>query len=185
MVMKTAYNYHENVASPFVDEGVFTANERDIEGGEFASPIKAGIPVKMVSAKTMTVIACAANESPIGFAQGQAIGLETARYSRAITVRFLGDQIKEIEVATNSDTIAVGDALVFSATGGKFGLGVWVKDATPATTVTNDSVVGTASHTHVATVNDKNRTYALGPSEATGSIPLGKTIPVLFGKYDI
>lgn len=185
MVMKTAYNYHNAVANCAVDEGAFTANERDIEGGQFANPIIAGMPVKMVAGKTLTVAPCGDGDEPVGFAEGQPIGLPE-RYGRAVAVRFMGDYIKEIEVNTASAQITVGVGIAFMETGGKFGLGTWELDASYAGSVTNaTSDHSTGSHTHVATVVAPNKTFALGLTEASGSIPLGKTIPVLFGKYGL
>ena len=119
---KTTLEYSGNEIPMFADEGDYTASDKDVRGGAFASPLDTpGTFVKFVTGKEMTVVACANGDTPIGFTVGAPVG-KLQRYGRAVTVKLFCDYSHEFQISSTSEAIAVGDPLKFAVAGvpGKF-----------------------------------------------------------------
>lgn len=146
-------------AAMALNEGTWSDNDKYTVGGYFASEMDKDMFVALDTAGNFRVKkATATADVVIGKLISEPQGEHTT-YGRQGTVLLFGDYIMEVEIHTASDTIAVGGSVQFSASGGKYGEGVWIKDATA------------------------NGTLALASSSATGSIATGSVIPVMFG-YD-
>jgi len=158
----SAYEYEGAKGINFkADEGAFTANDDMIDGGSYATPLKPGMWVSLVSAKTMCVKAAATGETPIGVVVGAPHGGSRARYTRDIAVDLIGCRVLECEIVKTSYNLSVGDSLKFSDAGGVYGLGTWTRDED-------------GSH-----VNQPNGTYVLAPLTVDGTNG-GQLVPVLF-----
>lgn len=155
----SAYEYEGVKGINFkADEGAFTASDDSIDGGSFATPLKPGMWVSLVSAKTMCVKKCEAGEAPIGVVAGKPKGGDRTRYSRDVAVDLIGCRVLEVEIVKTSDNVTVGASVAFSAKDGVYGLGMWAVDSTA------------------------NNAIALAPLtvDATNG---GQLIPVLFGHF--
>lgn len=157
-------------------EGAWTDDDKAILGGAFASEIEKDCYVALDTGGDFRVKkASASTDVVVGkmYSKPQGEHTENGRYG---TVLLFGDFIQEVELATNSDTIAVGDGVELTGVGGKFGEGKFTKFVATSTLVVSGSTdLATASVTRY------NGTLALASSSTTGSITSGSVIPVLMG----
>jgi hypothetical protein len=162
MAYLSAYEYDGAKGINFkADEGAFTENTDDPYGGSWATPLKPGMWVSLVSAKTMCVKKAASGEIPIGVVVGKPRGGNRTRYSRDVAVDLIGCRVMEIEIDKTSANISVGDPIEFVDAGGVYGLGTFRRDED-------------ASH-----VAQPNGTYCLAPLTVDANNG-GQLIPVLF-----
>lgn len=176
MVANITYEYSGNKVTMFLDEGAYTTNSHYDEGGYWADDLVPGVPVKLSTAQGMTVTRASSGDRPIGLVFGTPqIVTNGAQYGRTAAIQLFGDFVHEVEILTNSDTIAIGDPVKFTSHAGSFSKGCWEKDAIGAGT---DFVL-----TGNAQTISMNNTVALQSSSATGSIASGSTIYVLFGAH--
>jgi len=145
-------------AAMALEEGAWTDNDKYKDGGYFASPMDKDMFVALTTRSFTVKKATASTDVIVGKLISEPQGEHTT-YGRQGTILLLGDYVLELEVHTASDTLAVGGYVQLSASGGKYGEGLWFKDTT------------------------SNGTLVLASSTASGSIASGSVIPVLVG-YD-
>ena len=160
-----AYVYEGSKIPMAVDEGAWTNNDQAKEGGAFASPISDGDFVKLVTGRSMTVIAASgASDMPVGFVLGSAMGTN-ARYGRQATVQLFGEFMREVGLDITSAAVAPGDRLLY------LGPNLFIKDLTPygsvtigttSITLSGASQLFTLSHTSpTLSVTQSNRLFTL------------------------
>ena len=166
MARTATYTYFDSPcrASMALVEGAWTDDDKYKVGGYFASPLDKDTFVALSKTVDWAVVkASASTDIVIGKLVTDPEGEHVAN-SRHGTIQLFGDYIMEVELSTASQAlgaITAGDSLVLTASGGKYGEGLWVKN----------KPLGTASF---------NGTICM-ISLATASMATGTLVPVLVG----
>lgn len=183
MVANITYEYSGNKVTMYLDEGAYTTNSKYDAGGYWADDLLPGTPVKLSTAQGMTVTRASASDRVIGMVYGTPqIVTNGSQYGRTAAIQLFGDFVHEVEIATDSGTIAIGDSVYLKSHAGSFSKGVWAKDASPFASAQLFTLSGNGEVITVSAVTP-NTTVALQSSSATGSIASGSTIYVLFGAH--
>jgi len=114
MVRTRTYDFEGNVASMFLEEGVWTDDSAYKKGGSFAAELKKGDVVKL-SADWRVIKSDAANNA-IGELVSEPVGPNTEN-KRVGTIKLYCDTVSEVTMVTTSYGIALGGSVEYSGAG--------------------------------------------------------------------
>jgi hypothetical protein len=174
-----SYMYEGNCVPLTVDEGAFTANVRDLQGGAFATESVDGMAVKLIG--DFKVAKAGSGDVVIGHVDGTPLG-KAERNGRVVNVKLFGERVDEFEIEVGSAEFTASERLVFVGSAGASGRGTWQKDASPFGALGPVTLSGNGETLTIT------GSAALMPSrivalQGSGTIASGSKVYALVGAY--